>query len=143
MEIAKRIHGLSTRVTIPLLFIFLIHCPQVWAAQEAIVIADRAVIYADKTMSSPVGYILRGKKVTIGEIPRNKARLYPIVVSGRVAYIRVTDVSTEIDNLDTNRLVAERFLRAARKKNGISLWRFCFHLPHTGESESFSGSAER
>ncbi len=116
LGIAKRIHGLSSLPKMLLLLVFLVNCPQVWAAQEAIVISDKAVIYADKTMSSPVGYILRGKKVTIGEIPRNKARLYPIIVSGRVAYIRVIDVSTEIDNLDTNRLVAERFLRAAKKK---------------------------
>ncbi|MES2525991.1 MAG: hypothetical protein V4598_02855 [Bdellovibrionota bacterium] len=111
-----------------LLLVVLAICPQVWAAQEAIVIADRAVIYADKTMSSPVGYVLRGKRVTIGEIPRNKARLYPIIVSGKIAYIRVTDVSTEMESLDSNRLVAERFLRAAGKKltshYGVSVYTF-------------------
>lgn len=114
--IAKRFQPLSAFFQITLLFVLLVFCPQVWAAQVAIVIADKAVIYSDRTMSSPVGFINKGKKVTVGEVPRNKAQLYPIVVSGKVAYIRTIDVSTEIENLDTNRLVAERFLRAAEKK---------------------------
>lgn len=128
LGIAKRIHGLSSIAKIPLLLLALFLCPKVWAAQEAIVIADKAVIYADRTMSAPVGYVQRGKKVMIGEIPRNKARLYPIIVSGKIAYIRVADVNTEIDTLDSNRLVAERFLKAARSKTqalyGFSVFTF-------------------
>lgn len=116
LGIAKRIHGLSTILKIPLLFVCLIFCQDLWAAQDAIVIAEKAVVYADKTMTSPVGYVTKGKKVTIGEIARNKSQVYPIIVSGRVAYIRVIDVSTEIDNLDSNRLVAERFTNLTRKK---------------------------
>lgn len=128
LGLAKRIHGLSPLVIISLLLLFFVICPKVWATQDAIVIAEKAVIYADRTMSAPVGYVVRGKKVTIGEIPRNKARLYPIIVSGKIAYIRVTDVSTEIETLDTNRLVAERFLRAAESKvkahYGVSAFTF-------------------
>ena len=45
----------------------------------------------------------------VGEIPRNKAQVYPIVVSGKVAYIRVNDVTTERESMDTTRLTAERF----------------------------------
>ncbi len=128
LGLVERIQGLSRLVKMPLLLLLFVFCPQVWAVQEAIVIADKAVIYADRTMSAPVGFVSRGKKVTIGEIPRNKARLYPIIVSGKIAYIRVSDVNTEIDSLDTNRLVAERFLRAAKKKTqahyGVSVFTF-------------------
>jgi len=116
LGIAKRIHALSAFFQISLIFVFAFFCPFLWAAQDAIVIAEKAIIYADKTMTSPVGYIQKGKRVTIGEVPRNKARIYPIIVSGKVAYIRVIDVSTEMESLDTNRLVAERFIRAARPK---------------------------
>lgn len=114
--IAKRFQPLSAFFQIPLIFVFSFFCPLVQAAQEAIVIAEKAVIYSDKTMSSPVGFIQKGKRVSIGEVPRNKAQLYPIIVSGKIAYIRVIDVSTELESLDSNRLVAERFLRAAEKK---------------------------
>ena len=116
LGIAKRIHALSTFFQISLISAVSVYCPLLWAAQDAIVIVDKAVIYADKTMTSPVGYIQKGKKVTIGEVPRNKARLYPIVVSGKVAYIRVIDVSTEVGSVDSNRLVAERFVTASRRK---------------------------
>ncbi len=114
--IAKRFQPLSAFFQISLIILFSVLCPQVWAAQDAIVIAEKAVIYADKTMTSPVGFIQKGKRVSVGEVPRNKAQLYPIVVSGKVAYIRTIDVSTEIESLDSNRLVAERFLRVAEKK---------------------------
>lgn len=116
LGIAIRIHALSPLTRIPLHFVLLFCCPLVWAAQDAIVVAERAVIYADKTMTSPVGYVSRGKRVTIGEIPRNKSQLYPIIVSGKIAYIRVLDISTELDYLDSNRLVAERFFKASKKK---------------------------
>lgn len=116
LGIAKRIHALSAFFQISLISVFIFFCPLLWAAQDAIVIVEKAIIYADRTMTSPVGYIQKGKRVTIGEVPRNKARLYPIVVSGKIAYIRVIDVSTEMENLESNRLVAERFVRSTRGK---------------------------
>lgn len=116
LGIAKRIHGLSTLTKIPLIFAFALSCPFLWASQDAIVIVDRAVIYADKSMSAPVGFVPKGKRVTVGEIARNKSQVYPIVVSGKVAYIRTIDVNTEIEDLASNRLVSERFLTASKKK---------------------------
>ncbi len=117
LGIAKRIHALPSPSRILLIFAFSIFCLELWAAQDAIVITDKAMVYADKTMTSPVGYVTRGKRVTIGEVARNKSQLYPIVVSGKIAYIRATDVNTEIDGIDSNNLVAERFLRLAEKKS--------------------------
>lgn len=90
-------------------------CPHLEAAQEAVVTADKAVIYSDLDMTSPVGFVRRGKKITVGEIARNKAQVYPIVVSGKVAYIRVLDVSTEREAIDSTRLVAERFKKVTVK----------------------------
>lgn len=116
LGIAKRIHGLSAYTKIPLIFALMMSCQVLWAAQDAIVIVERAVIYADKTMSAPVGYVPKGRRVTIGEIARNKSQVYPIVVSGKVAYIRTIDVNTEIEDLASNRLVSERFLKASKPK---------------------------
>lgn len=128
LGIAKRIQTLSFASKIPLLFVFLMFCPLLWASQEAVVIADKAIIYSDKTMSSPVGYIPRGKRVTVGEVPRNRAQVYPIIVSGRVAYVRVVDLSTELESIDSNRLVAERFTKttSGRLKGQYSLSAFTF-----------------
>lgn len=84
----------------------------VLAAQEAIVTAEKAVIYADQLMTSPLGYVSQGKKIKVGEIPRNNAQVYPVIVSGKVAYIRVIDVSTEKMDMESKKLVADRFVRA-------------------------------
>lgn len=94
------------------LLAWVLFCQNLWAAQEAYVIAEQAVIYADEQMTSPIGFVRRGKKVKVGEIPRNRAQVYPIVVSGKVAYIRVIDVSTEKESVDSTQLVAERFQRS-------------------------------
>ncbi|MFA7614872.1 MAG: hypothetical protein WCY48_11605 [Candidatus Caldatribacteriota bacterium] len=80
---------------IALLALFI--CPNSWAAQEAIVVSDKAIIYSTLQMQAPIGYVSRGKKVTVGEVPRNNNRVYPIVVSGKIAYIKARDISFELD----------------------------------------------
>jgi hypothetical protein len=93
-----------------LLFLISFSCPDLWAAgQDAMVVAEKAVIYSDTEMTSPIGFVRKGKKVVVGEISRNKAQVYPIIVSGRIAYIRVLDVTTEKSGPDSTYLVAERF----------------------------------
>lgn len=99
-----------------LLFLVIFFCPKIWAAQTAMVLADRAIIYSDKEMTSPIGYVSRGKKLKVGDIPRNRAQVYPIVVSGKVAFIRVIDVTTEKESMDSTRLSAERFQKSTRKE---------------------------
>ena len=91
------------------IFLSMLCCQNLWASQDAMVIAEDAVIYADEQMSAPVGYVRKGKKIKVGEISRNKSQVYPVVVSGKISYIRVIDVSTEKENMTSNRLVAERF----------------------------------
>ncbi|MGE3610215.1 MAG: hypothetical protein AB7I27_11550 [Bacteriovoracaceae bacterium] len=98
------------------IFLFVLITEVCLAAQDAIVIVKKAVIYSDLEMTGPIGYVSRGKKIKIGEVPRNNAQLYPIIVSGKVAYIKVQDVSTEKEDLDTDRLSVERFTKATKEK---------------------------
>lgn len=103
----------KTYLLLSVLFIAF-YCQVSWSAQEAIVVVEKAVIYSDKEMTSPIGFVRKGRKVVIGEIPRNKAQVYPIVVSGKLAYIKFADVSTEKEDLNTDKLVAERFKKASK-----------------------------
>lgn len=123
-----RIQQLPRATALYLLFLVSFFCPKLWASQEAMVLAERAVIYSDQEMTSPIGYVVRGKKIMVGDIPRNKAQVYPIVVSGKVAYVRVIDVTTEKESMDSNRLTAERFqkstLPTVSGKFGISYYAF-------------------
>lgn len=94
---------------------FFINCPFSWAAQDAVVVAQEAIIYSDQEMTSPIGYISFGKKVKIGEVARNKASVYPIVVSGKIAFIKVVDVSTQKESMDSDDLTARRFQKKAEE----------------------------
>jgi hypothetical protein len=96
-----------------LFFISFLLCHKLQAAQDAMVSSERAVIYSDQAMSSPIGFISYGKKITIGEIPRNKSQVYPIIVSGKVAYIRAADVTTQKESMSSVKLTAERFKQNA------------------------------
>lgn len=121
-----------------LLFLVFFFCPELWASQDAIVIADRAIIYSDREMTSAIGYIRKGKKITVGEIPRNLARVYPVVVSGKIAFIRVIDVTTEKESMDSSRLVAERFKKTTLdvKKSKFVASYFLFNSQITLDKEN-------
>jgi len=102
------------------IFITFLFCPALWAAQDAVIIVERAVVYSDEGMTSPVGFISRGKKVRIGELARNKGQVYPIVVSGKIAFIRVQDLNFQLDELNRN-FSAERFKKNVEKSSLKSL----------------------
>lgn len=89
------------------------NCPELWAAQLAIVRAEKAIIYSDQKMTSAIGYLSKGKKIQVGEVPRNKAQVLPVIVSGKVAYVRVNDISTETEEVGSEELIAERFQKQA------------------------------
>lgn len=90
-----------------------------YASQRAMVTVEKAVIYSDKYMSAPIGYIKKGKVVNIGEIPRNKSQVYPIVVSGKVGYIRAQDVEIAFDSMENGNLTSERFQKIAEPESRV------------------------
>lgn len=105
----------SLHLILSLLFISIFYAPTIHAAQQALVIVDKAVIYSDMDMTSPIGYISRGKKIAVGDTAKNKFQVYPLIISGKIAYIRVADVSTEKEGPTSKRLTAERFSRKAEE----------------------------
>jgi len=76
------------------LCLFIALTTQVYAAKWATIVSDRAIVYSDLQMSSEIGFIAKGKKVRIGEVLRNKGRLVPVIVNGKVAYIKVADIQS-------------------------------------------------
>jgi hypothetical protein len=73
-------------------FTWLMPLNSLQAAQVAIVKRSRAVIYADTDMKVPLGYVRQGKKIKVGDVARENGQLLPIVVSGKIGYIKVTDL---------------------------------------------------
>ena len=129
------VRKISSRSIILLTLIF---CQNLWAYQSAMVIADRAVIYADEQMSAPLGFIRKGKKIKVGEVARNRAQVYPIIVSGKMAYVRVIDLSTETESVESGKLVAERFQKntEAEHKTNYTLNFFNFSSQVTLDKEN-------
>lgn len=98
----------------------LINCHELLAAQFALVKEERAIVYADIHMTSPVGYLSKGKKILVSDKSKNKGQVYALIVSGRVAYISSADVSTEIESVGTSDLSAERYKLQTFKKRHTS-----------------------
>jgi hypothetical protein len=115
-RVSPQFRRLLRAAVLPALTFLAIDCQPARAAQRAKVIADKAFIYADLQMSSPIGFVTKGKLLTVGEVPRNKSQVYPIVVSGKVAFIRVVDVTTEEEELGGTEQLTRRFQQRTRTK---------------------------
>ena len=58
---------------------------------------SKAIIYADKELTLPLGYVTMGKELRVGEVARKGGQVLPLIVSGKIAYIRVSDISFSKD----------------------------------------------
>jgi hypothetical protein len=101
--------------TLLILFSF-VFCPISWATKDAIVISEHAVIYSDLQMSSAIGYVPKGKRLKIGDVARNNSMVFPIVVSGKIAYIKSEDVTTQIDDPNAKTITLERFKKHTKRE---------------------------
>ena len=72
--------------------IFLMSSFNAFGADWAVVISDKAIIYADAQMSASIGYLSKGRKIRVGEKPKNNGRVLPLIIQKKVAYIKVVDI---------------------------------------------------
>ena len=78
------------------------------SATWAIVKSDKANVYSDIEMSSVIGFIKRGKKIRVGEVPKNKGKVLPLILNKRVVYIEVKNIQYG-DKIDTTRSVLQKY----------------------------------
>lgn len=83
-------------LTLSLVFTFALSF-QAQAIQTAIVGVDKAIVYSDVEMTSPIGYVRGGRQLRVGSQARRGGAILPIVVAGRIAYIRTQDVAISND----------------------------------------------
>lgn len=79
------------------IFFCLLFACELYAAQYATISVDRAIVYADIEMTAPIGYLVRGKRIRIGDNARNKDRVYPFILNNKVVYIEKKNISTTDD----------------------------------------------
>ena len=70
----------------------LIMATPAYALKRAMIKSERALVYADEELTAPLGFIKRGKEVTISENTTKSGKLYRMIVSGRIAYIQNKDL---------------------------------------------------
>jgi hypothetical protein len=64
------------------------------AAQDALVMKERAIVYADIHRKHPIGYVRQWQRVRVGTVARAGGTVMPIIISkNKVAYISVDDFS--------------------------------------------------
>lgn len=77
-----------------LVIFFLLSSPLALAAEVAVVVKEKAILYSDMELTIPIGYIRKGKKIKIGKVARKRGTVLPTVASGRVVYIKSDDVQS-------------------------------------------------
>ncbi len=77
---------------ISLLFILLFAVIPLHAFQFAVIQKEKAIVYADQKLTSPIGFFRKGEKVKVGEVLREYGTVLPIAVSGRIGYIATKDL---------------------------------------------------
>jgi hypothetical protein len=123
-------------------FLLLINCQQLLAAQPALVIHERALVYADSIMTSPVGYLSKGKKIRVSDRSKNKGQVYALVIAGRIAYISSQDISTEVGSVGSKNLTAERFKLITEEKYQRRYSLFGFMYPSQINSINSNGGLQ-
>ena len=84
-----------------LIFIFILALSgRAIAAQVAVITSPKAVIYSDQKLTTPLGYISYGKKITVGDVERKDGTVLPVIISGRVAYIQIKDINIKKTSAD-------------------------------------------
>lgn len=63
------------------------------AGRRVVVTVPNAVVYSDLNMNSPIGKIPLGRFIRVGKVKRKYSTVVPIIVAGRVAYIKDSDVT--------------------------------------------------
>ena len=96
-----------------LTLICLICSTTVFSAQMAFVRPEKAVVYADLMQKSPIGFVRQGKSLSVGDSALFNNAVYPIVLKGKLAYIKVQDVLLVKDYQyqDTRELQAKGVLK--------------------------------
>lgn len=65
-----------------------------YGSQKVVVTSSKAFIYADKDLTLPIGFVSFGRELTVGEVSRKGGDILPLIVSGKIAYIKVADISS-------------------------------------------------
>ena len=112
----------------------------VFAAQWGIISKEKAPVYSDIEMMSVIGHLPKGKKIRVGDVPKNKGRLLPIIVNKKVAYVEVRFIEFGNDpsllGTASNRIKEKFTQKTIVRHIGFYTGSFYGVLSNQGEKES-------
>ena len=78
------------------------------ASKVVHVIAKRAIIYADKQLTSPIGYVKFGTTIRIGDVSRRYGTVVPVgMANKKIGYIKLKDIAADFKHFkETNAATA-------------------------------------
>ncbi|MFN8369693.1 MAG: hypothetical protein U0T83_03605 [Bacteriovoracaceae bacterium] len=97
----------------------------------AIVKSNDTIIYSDQECKIPIGRVAKGKLVKVGDVARARGTVLPIVVSGKITYIKVDDlyISNELQKIDNPRFVEdEEYVNTLKEYNQNLKKAISFHV---------------
>ncbi len=79
-------------IKLSIILIFLLTSSYSYAYRKAFIRPKFAIIYADSALNIPIGKARRRKTVYVSDVSRNNGTVFPIYVSGKIAFIKSVDV---------------------------------------------------
>ena len=64
------------------------------ASQKVVVTSSKALIYADKDLTLPIGFVSFGRELTVGEVTRKGGNILPLIVSGKIVNCLLSVIGT-------------------------------------------------
>lgn len=83
------------------------------AANTAIVVRDKAVVFADPELKSPIGYLRVGVRVLVTEKNYSKDTVKGMAYKGKVVYVSLSDIDVIGEGSISDRYHFERFTEQA------------------------------
>lgn len=69
-----------------------------YAYEFAYSVSNSTIVYADKSLKIPIGYIKKGRKLVVGKAINEKNTIIPILISGKIAFVKKKDLTFKYEN---------------------------------------------
>jgi len=79
------------------LFFIIFTSLNTWAFRFAYTLNSKTIVYADKALNIPIGYVKAGRKLKVADKSFKRNTIVGLIVAGRVAYVKTKDLQFEVD----------------------------------------------
>jgi hypothetical protein len=81
-----------------LVFILILLSTNIMAFRYAYTTNIKTIVYADKSLDIPIGYIRSGRKIRVADNSLKNNTIVPMIVTGKIAYVKTEDLTFKLDD---------------------------------------------